>query len=160
MTPEQTERLSYTVSHFKEVARRNRFAENNKVEHDEKRCVICHPELLSLDPFETYLEVVAQSVKVRRPRLDGDLVDEINKDLDLLGLDFRVSVDSLLSGDQNAVSYWSDWIRDALATGLGLLSIHSKTSMDFSLEEGEERGLGGAVESRVQEIMSYQKLNM
>jgi len=159
MTPEQKASLAYTISHFQEVARQNRFPENNKVDHDTHRCVICHPELLPLDPFETYIDVVAQSVKVRRPRLDQGLVDEINKDLDLMGLSVRVSVDSLLAGEANDVQYWSDWIREALTTGLDLLSIHSATSSELSLEDAESRGLGGAVEDKTREIMNYQKAN-
>jgi hypothetical protein len=159
MTPEQTDSLAYTIAHFQEVARQNRFPENNKVDHDTHRCVICHPELLPLDPFETYLDVVTQSVKVRRPRLDQGLVDEINKDLDLLGLSVRISLESLLAGDEDAVPYWSDWIREALTTGLDLLSIHSSTSIELSLEDGESRGLEEVVEKRIREVMNYQKTN-
>lgn len=159
MTPEQGSFLSYTISHFREVARQNRFAENSFIEHDVNRCVICHPELLPLDPFEIYLEVVTQSVKVRRPRLDEDLVDEINNDLALLDQTFRVSLQSLEAGEARAVQCWSDWLRDALSTGLGLLSIHSSASYDFALDDPQAGGWEDLIESKIVELLNYQKEN-
>lgn len=159
MTPEQRSCFAYTVSHFQEIALQNRFAENATIAHDSTRCVICHPELLPLEPFEIYLDVVTQSIKMRRPRLDGELVDEINKDLDLVGIPSRVSLASLAAGYEEAKSHWSGWIRDALTTGLGLLSVHSAASRDFSLEEGEGLGFERIIEEKVQELMAYQKKN-
>lgn len=156
---EQTELLSYTIGHFQEVARQNRYAENNLVEHDTDRCLICHPELIPRNPFVTYLDVVTQSVKVRRPRLDEGLVDEINKDLDLMGSSARVSLGSLEEGEEEHMTYWRDWIRDALTTGLQLLSIHSATCSEFSLEDAESGGLEKVVEEKIQEIMDTQKAN-
>ena len=44
MTPEASSAFTYTVEHFKEIARQNRFAENRSVAHDVGRCLICHPE--------------------------------------------------------------------------------------------------------------------
>jgi hypothetical protein len=148
--------LPYTIAHFQEIARRNRFAENNAIEHDSNRCVICHPELLEEDPFSTYLDVVTQSVKVRRPRLDQALVDEINSDLALVGSGSRVTLESLQDGNEEASRIWADWIRDALATGLGLLSIHSATSLEFDLSE-QPAHLEDVIMSRIQEIMRYQR---
>jgi hypothetical protein len=49
-----------------------------------------------------------------------------------------------------------DWIRTALATGLGLLSVHSRTSLDFDLDEAEEKGMGPAIEEKVREILRDQ----
>jgi hypothetical protein len=160
VTSEQSHCLAYSIAHFQEVARRNRFPENNLVEHEAGRCVICHPELAPLEPFAAYLEVVAQSVKVRRPRLDRGLVDEINKDLALVGSEARVTLESLAAGDEEGLGYWSDWIREALTTGLDLLSIHSPTSLEFSLEEAEEDGLGALIREKITEIMDFQKLDM
>ncbi|MFP5213521.1 MAG: hypothetical protein ACLGPL_09095, partial [Acidobacteriota bacterium] len=127
MTPEQEALLSATIAHFQEIARQNRFAENGSIPHDEGLCAICRPELVSEDPFCVYLDVITQCVKVRRPRLDEPLVDEMNKDLALMGEDFRVSLESIRAGDERSLKAWSEWIRDALSTGLGLLSVHSRT---------------------------------
>jgi hypothetical protein len=156
---EQRSILEYTVAHFKEVARQNRFAENSAVDHDKARCAVCHPELLALEPFETYLEVVAESVKVRRPRLDQDLVGAINSDLALMGLDARVSLELLHSGETEAVERWSEWIREALATGLGLLSVHSPGSREFSLDDPDSATWQTLVEEKIKGIMEYQRQN-
>jgi hypothetical protein len=151
--------LSYTIEHFKKVARDNRFAENNKVEHKEDLCLICHPESFHGDPFAVYLKVVAESVKVRRPSLDQGLIDEINSDLELMGESGRITGQSLLKGEPRALECWSGWVREALSTGLGLLSIHSSTSLEFTLEEAEDLGLGQHVEAAVNEIMAFQRQN-
>jgi hypothetical protein len=156
-TAEQFDCLEYTVSHFQEVARQNRFAENSSIEHDAARCVICHPDLIPQDPFLTYLHVITPSVRVRRPRLDQDLVAEINGDLAMVGDDYRVSLASLEAGEEKALQCWAEWVRTALATGLGLLSIHSPTSLDYDLYEAEERGMGAVVEQRVNEIIEGQR---
>lgn len=154
---EQRVLLSRTVSHFKEIARLNRFAENRSFEHDTHRCLICHPELVPLDPFLVYLEVVAESVKVRRPNLDSLLVAEINSDLELLGIPERVTVESLLSGDARGTMRWRDWLRDAIATGLGLLSVHSGTSSEFDLDEAEKAGHGEWIQRKINDLMESQK---
>ncbi len=159
MAPEQRSQLAYTIEHFKEIARQNRFAENSTVPHETGRCLICHPEIFPIDPFVIYLRVAAESVKVRRPRLDQGLVDEINRDLELMGESVRVSKEALLEGDRRALAPWSGWVREALATGLGLLSVHSSTSREFTLEEAEEHGFGNLVEARVEEIMMFQRGN-
>jgi len=153
---EQPGCLEYTITHFKEIARQNRFAENNSIDHDAARCVICHADLIPRDAFLTYLDVITPCIKVRRPRLDQGLVDAINEDLALLGEDFRVSLDSLRQGDEASRQCWMDWIRTALVTGLGLLSVHSPTSLDFDLDEKEDRGMGSAIEEKVQEILRAQ----
>lgn len=159
MMPEKLTFLSYTIEHFKEIARQNRFAENNRVEHQEDRCLICHPELFPDDPFTVYLKVVTEAVKVRRPCLDQGLIDEINGDLELMGESVRITRESLLEGEGTALRYWSGWVREALSTGLGLLSIHSNTSLEFALEEAEALGLGQVVEAAVKEIMAFQRQN-
>jgi hypothetical protein len=148
--------LEYTIEHFQEIARQNRFAENSSIDHHADRCVICHAGLIPQDPFLTYLDVVTPSVKARRPTLDQSLVDAINEDLALIGEDFRVSLDALRQGDNASRQRWMEWIRTALATGLGLLSVHSPTSLDFDLDEAEERGMGTAVDEKVQEILRHQ----
>jgi len=159
LSPEMAAFLQYTVSHFEEIARRNRFPENNRVEHEQERCVVCRPNLVAMEPFAAYLEVVARSVIVRRPVLDQSLVDEINNDSILAGLPLRVSVESVLAGERESLRGWSCWIREALDTGLGLLAIHSPTSREFSLEEAEQEGFGGLIEEVVREIMEVQKRN-
>jgi hypothetical protein len=157
MPPVQSSWLQYTIGHFKEIARQNRFAENSSIEHETDRCLICHPELFPVDPFVVYLRVVAEAVKVRRPCLDQSLVDEINNDLEFMGESTRISKESLLEGDPTALRFWSGWVREALATGLGLLSIHSATSLEFTLEEAEGRGFGPMIAARVEEIMVFQR---
>lgn len=157
MTPEQTSCFEYTLAHFKEIARQNRFPENASIEHDTDRCAVCHPELLPLDPFAVYLEIVTQAIKIRRPRLDQDVVDAINDDRVLIGLEPDVSLELLLKGDDEAVAKWRQWVRDALSTALELLSVHSPTSQEFGLEDGEEAGMGDLIEQKVREIMEHQK---
>jgi hypothetical protein len=159
VTPEQKSCHSYTIAHFQEIARQNRFAENSTIEHDVERCAVCHPELLPVSPFAVYLDVVTQSIKVRRPRVDQSLVDEINSDLILSGLDHRMSPGLLLSGEDQAERYWEEWIREAFETGLGLLSVHSRTSFEFSLEEAEAEGFADLIDERVQELKKYQRDN-
>ncbi len=159
MTEEQKSFLTYTVLHFQEVARQNRFAENGSIEHDRARCAICHPELLSMDPFEIYLEVATQSVKVRRPRLDDELINEINSDLALLGDSYQLELESLLNKDPQAHECWSQWLKDALSTGLGLLSIHSPTGYEFSLDDPQSGEQTELIDSKVLELMEYQLAN-
>lgn len=157
MTPEASSAFMYTVEHFKEIARQNRFAENRSVAHDVERCLICHPERGALEPLTTYLEVAAESVKVRRPRLDQDLIEAINDDLELMGEPLRVSREALLAENPEALRCWAEWVREALNTGLSLLSVHSDTSLEFTLEDAEARGLGHVIEAKVKEIMAFQK---
>jgi hypothetical protein len=159
VTPEERSALMYTIEHFKEIARQNRFAENRAFGHETDRCLICHPELCPVDPLVFYLKVVTESIKVRRPRLDQSLVDDMNHDLELMGESERVSREALMEGDPKALACWSGWVREALGTGLGLLSVHSSTSREFTLEEADMRGLGHIVEVRVKEIMAFQKQN-
>lgn len=149
--------LQETIAHFQEVARQNRFPENYAVAHDTSRCLICHPERIAMDPFAIYLEVVTQSIKIRRPKLDEGLVDEINGDLAMQGKAQRVSIESLACGAPEDLAAWAGWIREALTTGLDLLSIHSTSSQEFALEDAEARGLDGLVEAKVAELMDFQK---
>ncbi len=147
----------YTVSHFKEIARQNLFAENAGVAHDTDRCAVCNPGIAGRDPFSVYLEVIVESVLVRRPGLDEALVAEINGDRAMAGLDADLTVSRLLEGDRNAVDSWASWVREALATGLGLLSIHSPTSLDFDLDEQESIGYGPLIASSIQHIIGQQR---
>jgi hypothetical protein len=156
MTSQQREYLSYTIGHFQEIARQNRFAENSTIPHDADRCVICHSERLPQDPFRTYLDVVTQSIKIRRPALDEGLVEQINGDLAMAGESRRVTLDALQAGEPEAVDLWKTWIRDAMATGLGLVSVHSPTSLDFDLEEAEEAGKSSIIDEMIDDLMRYQ----
>jgi hypothetical protein len=149
--------LTYTIDHFQEIARQNRFAENNSIEHDVARCVICNPQLLPVDPFITYLEVITQSIKVRRPHLDDTLVAEINRDLELVGSPLRVSLAALRSAEEPAVELWRNWLRSAVETGLGLISIHSATSHEFDLDQAQEDGWGELIDTKIQELMAFQE---
>ena len=63
----------------------------------------------------------------------------------------------LLDGEPEALDSWAAWVREALATGLGLLSIHSPTSLEFDLDEQESMGRGALIESAVRHIMDRQK---
>jgi len=156
MSSGQKALFDQTIEHFKEIARQNRFAENAAVEHDRERCAVCHPGLVGLEPFLLYLEIVTQAVKERRPELDRELVEEINRDLDLSGLSFRVTLEELIAGEEEARACWAAWVRDALAAGLGLLSVHSPTSLDFDLDGGEALAWEEDIDSRVREIMAHQ----
>ena len=68
-----------------------------------------------------------------------------------------VTVNRLLEEDRNALDSWVSWVREALATGLGLLSIHSPTSLDFDLDEQESIGYGPLIDSSIQHIIAQQK---
>lgn len=149
--------LDYTASHFMEVARQNRFAENASVPHDISKCLVCNPALAGEDPFPAYLEVIARSVLVRRPKLDEGLVAEMNGDRKMTGLDANLTVGKLLEGGPEELESWAAWVREALAAGLGLLSIHSPTSLDFDLDEQEEAGHAQLIESTILEIMGKQR---
>lgn len=155
-TGEQSPR-EYTLSHFEEIARQNRFPENNVIAHDASRCLICHPERAEAGAFAFYLEVVARSVLIRRPKLDAPLVEAINDDLSLSGETRRVSLEACAAGEQLALLAWEEWTRNALATGLGLLSIHSGTSLEFDLDEEEEAGNGALVREKSAWIMAAQR---
>jgi hypothetical protein len=159
MTPEQQALFMTSIEHFQEIARQNRFPENNSVPHDRERCVICHPELLPLDPFVIYLETVTQSVKVRRPKLDEDLVEAITGDLALLGEPSNLSLQALRSGVPQALDELRGWLREALSTGLELLSIHSSSSLEFSLDAAQSPELAALVAAKIEEILVYQQNN-
>ncbi len=159
MTGQHKQMEDYTVAHFQEIARQNRFPENAHIPHDKDMCGICHPDKTNMDPFHFYLKVVTQSIKVRRPRLDKHLLAQMNEDLAMMGISRELSMDQLLHGQEEALEIWKDWIRDALATGLSLLAVHSGTSLEFDLEEAKERGMGDVIESSVLEIMEHQKRN-
>jgi hypothetical protein len=153
----QNDALSYTISHFKEIARQNLFAENGRIGHDHGRCAVCNPGIAGSDPFSTYLQIIAESILVRRPGLDEALVAEINADRAMIGFKADATVDRLLQGDPDMLGSWIAWVREALAAGLGLLSIHSPASLDFDLDEQEELGHRPLIESTVRHIMDSQK---
>ena len=154
---DRSDPLAYTISHFKEIARRNLFAENRDIEHDRGRCAVCNPGIAGRDPFAVYLEVIVESVLVRRPALDEALVVEINRDRTMAGLETNVTLRRLIEGDRDALDSWAAWVRDALAAGLVLLSVHSPTSLDFDLDEQAEKGHGPLIESGIRHIMDRQK---
>ncbi|GKT08461.1 hypothetical protein [Desulforhabdus sp. TSK] len=158
MTQEQESLLQYTVSHFEDIARQNRFPENGSIAHDRERCLVCHPERATIPPFAVYLEVIAQSVKVRRPSLDQELVDAINGDRQLMGISKDLPLEDFLLETSEALDCWSDWLRDALNTGLSLLSIHSPSSLDFDLDDPElAEAFSDLIQEKIQEIMDHQK---
>jgi hypothetical protein len=153
----QNDPLPYTISHFKEIARQNLFAENGKIAHDTGRCAVCNPGIVEMDPFSVYLEVIVESVLVRRPRLDEALVLEINGDRAMAGLKTNVTLMRLMEGNPDALDSWAAWVREALATGLGLLSIHSPTSLDFDLDEQGPKGHGPLIESKIRYVIDHQR---
>jgi hypothetical protein len=158
MIREQESLLQYTVSHFEDIARQNRFPENGSIAHDTERCLICHPERVPLPPFAVYLEVIAQSVKVRRPSLDQELVDAINGDRQLMGISKELPLEDFLLETPEALDCWSDWLREAMNTGLSLLSIHSPASLEFDLDDPElAEAFSGLIQEKIQEIMDHQK---
>jgi hypothetical protein len=149
--------FAYTISHFKKIARWNLFPENATIAHDTRRCTICHPDLAGKDPFAAYLEVAVESILVRRPKLDDALAAEINMDRAFAGLEMQLTIERLLEGDRDALDSWAGWAREALAVGLGLLSVHSPTSLDFDLDEQEANGHGALIDSKIQRIIGHQK---
>ncbi len=157
MRTRQAQLIDATVAHFQEIARQNRFAENGQIPHDSEKCAICHPEKVEMNPFHLYLHVVTQSIKVRRPRLDADLLAQMNEDLSLMGVTENVSLEQLLAGEQKALQVWEEWIRDALSTGLSLLAVHSADSLEFDLEAEEEAGSRDLIDSSIREIMEHQR---
>ena len=157
MTAHQHPLLAFTIAHFQDIARQNLFPENNKVPHDIDKCLICHPEHLSEEPFAIYLEVVAQSVKVRRPKWDAELVDAINSDRELLGLPPSVSLMGLQTGAPEALAALRAWLRDAINTGLELLAIHSPTSVELCLEDATTAELQTLVDVKVEDIIHFQE---
>lgn len=154
---EQDDSIQYTISHFKEIARQNLMAENANISHDRDRCAICTPGVAGPDPFPVYLEVIVTSILVRRPRLDEGLIAELNSDREMAGLEKDITAARLLGGDKDGLETWGAWVRDALATGLALLSVHSPSSLDFDLDEQEMAGYGPLIDSKVQHIMETQK---
>jgi hypothetical protein len=159
MTPREKALFTHTINHFQEIARQNRFPENGSIPHDRERCVICHPELLPLDPLVIYLEVVTQSVKMRRPRFDEELVEAIRGDRALLGEESSLSLADLRAGIPPALAELNNWLREALTTGLELVSIHSPTSREFSLDDARSPELTALVAAKIEEIIAYQKMN-
>ncbi len=157
LSPSRGDPLLYTISHFKEIARKNLFAENGKIAHDTGRCAVCNPGVAGLDPFLVYLDVIVEAVLVRRPRLDEALVSEINGDRAMAGLETNLTVRSLLDGSPDALNSWEAWVREALAAGLGLLSVHSPNSLDFDLDEQASMGYGPLIESKMRYIIDHQK---
>ena len=154
MTSREMDLLVPTIDHFREIARLNRFAENGSFEHDRSACAICNPQDFPVPAFEIYLEVVARSIEARRPVLDEIFVMDLDADSDA-----RITVDALLERTPEAVVVWKEWAREALATGLGLLSIHSDTALEFDLDEMEGEEMGALVEAKILEIMEHQKRN-
>ncbi len=150
--------IQYTIEHFQEIARQNRFAENATLAHDRDRCAVCNAALAGPEPFVVYLEVTVASVLVRRPGLDEALVAQINSDMEMAGMAGDITIARLLSDeDQDALRSWAAWVREALATGLGLLSVHSPASLDFDLDEQEALGHGPLIASGIEYIMETQK---
>ena len=88
--------------------------------------------------------------------LDEALASEINRDRAMAGLKTDVTLSRLARGDPDALDSWAAWVRDALATGLGLLSVHSPTSLDFDLDEQAEKGHGPLIESSIRRIIDRQ----
>ncbi|WP_448382704.1 hypothetical protein [Desulfosoma sp.] len=154
MKPENDPLLAFTIRHFQEIARANRFAENAAIPHDTDRCLVCHPEKGDGDPFQIYVEVIAQAIPVRRPRLDEDLAAAIREDMQWSGQAPQVSLKDLQARTPSAMEAFRLWVRNALETGLELLSVHSPTSMAFSLDDAEEDFRRQAfVEKKIQDIM-------
>ena len=147
----------YTLEHFREIARQNRFPENASIPHDSNQCLICHPEKVTEPPFKIYLRVVAEAIKVRRPSIDQDLIDTINNDLALMGEPIKITQEAILKGEEHAVQAWRNWVREAIETALEMLSVHSDTSHELSLEDGERLGFEAEIEGVIDEIMNYQR---
>lgn len=144
----------FTIRHFQEIARANRFAENASIPHDATRCLVCHPEQGGTDAFCTYVDIIARCIPVRRPRLDAELVAAIREDLQWSGATLDVTVEDLRARKPSAMEAFHLWVRNALETGLELLSVHSPTSLAFSLEDAEgDEGRLLFVEEKIQEIM-------
>lgn len=160
MTPEEQARFDYTLKHFKEIARQNRFPENDKIEHDRGRCVVCDPDRVPMHPFALAVEIMTECIQVRRPKLDRELVALLNDDRRLMGLEGDLTLERIFAGDEEAVSAWRDWVHEALDTALSLLSLHADKAPDYSLDDAEELGMEEFVEEKVDDIMAHQRANV
>ncbi len=144
----------FTIRHFQEIARANRFAENATIPHDTARCLVCHPEQEDMDPFMIYVDVIARCIPVRRPQVDAELVAAIREDLQWSGEPVDISLDDLRAQKPSALKAFRLWVRNALETGLELLSVHSPSSLTFSLDDAEGHGRRlSFVEGKIREIM-------
>lgn len=143
-----------TIRHFQDIARTNRFAENASIPHDTDFCLVCRPDRCGEDPFKVYVDVIAKCIPVRRPRLDADLVEAIREDLQWAGQTVSLTVEDLLTRRSSALEAFRLWVRNALETGLELLSVHSPTSLAFSLDDVDGQPEREAfVEACIQHIM-------
>lgn len=135
MDRKDTAALEATIRHFQQIARDNRFAENASIAHDTDQCLVCHPDRCGGDPFTTYVDIIAHCLPVRRPRVDADLVASIAEDAQWAGFSAAFSLQDLQERHATAMEAFRLWVRNALETGLELLSVHSPTSLSFSLED-------------------------
>lgn len=129
--------LEATLRHFQKLAKENRFAENATFPHNTAWCLVCHPEQAGGDPFQLYVNIVAHCIPMRRPRLHADLIAAIREDLLWAGQNVPVTLEDLRSRKATALQAFRLWVRNALETGLELLSVHSSTSLSFSLEDAQ-----------------------
>ncbi len=137
MERKETTALEMTIRHFQRIAQENRFAENAAIAHDTDQCLVCHPNRCDDDPFKIYVDIIAHCIPVRRPRVDSDLVAAIAEDSEWSGEKISCTVQDLLERRPQALKAFRLWIRNALETGLELLSVHSSTSLSFSLDDAE-----------------------
>ncbi|ROR03268.1 hypothetical protein [Desulfosoma caldarium] len=158
MDRKDTQAFEATICHFQRIAKENRFAENASIAHDTDQCLVCRPDRCAGDPFTVYVDIIARCLPVRRPRLDPDLVAAIAEDAQWAGLSTSFTVQDLKDRRATAMKAFRLWVRNALETGLELLSVHSPTSLSFSLEDARgipqrEAFVEGCIERVMDQIL-------
>ncbi len=150
---------SYTLSHFKRLAKENRFPENAKISHEENLCLLCHPEKIEGDAFDFFLDLVVQCIAERRPVIDASLVKDIQEEGDINGVGVKVTIEGLLDKSPEDYKAWRLWAWNAINTAFDMLSIHSKDAPYFQLEDKVDEGRGDFVRIKIDELFNIQRSN-
>lgn len=149
--------LNYTFTHFQKIADENRFPENASIEHDSDKCLVCHPEKISGDPFKFCLDLVISCILRRRPKLDDSLIEAINEELEMLGEDIRISREALLNEQPEALRAWRIWAWESINTALEMLSMHSDRAPYFHLDDVDDSKKKEYIGKKLDEFFKAQK---
>lgn len=150
------EMLHYTRDHFTKLARENRFPENNKIDHDRGRCLVCHPEEIKGNVQLFLLDLVVECILERRPEFDENLLQAIKEELEAIKSDTEIDLESLLQARPDAFKAWRLWALNAINTAFEMLSIHGNSVPYLQIEDNfspEERDL------RLQYLFDKQRSN-
>ncbi|SFM93352.1 hypothetical protein [Thermodesulforhabdus norvegica] len=148
--------VEYTFAHFERIAEENRFPENASIEHDSNMCLICHPENIPGDSFKFCLDLIVSCILKRRPRIDESLIEAVNEEMEMLGEDYRITLQELLNEEPEAVKAWQMWARSSINTGLEMLSMHSQNAPYYQLDDLDE-SRSQYVRQKLEEFFRLQK---